>query len=281
MKLKGLFSEINEDFPNLVDDRQREIQDIVSFHGQLSWSDLHTKPEMQLRSEDVEKIWKDLLRLNNGEPCAYILGEKSFYKSEFLVKPGVLIPRPETELLVERALKITPEPKRFADLGAGTGCIGLSLAKEWPHAKGLLIDDSKKALAICRANVSKMDLSNVEILEAHINHEHPKDQGPFDLIVANPPYIAPNDARVESSVEKYEPHRALYAAEEGLAEIRQWLLWAETSLNTGGHYIFEFGQGQESKIRDIIPQDVWTIVECIEDYQKIPRFYLLRKSRND
>ncbi len=277
MKLKGLFSEITEDFPNLAAARQREIQDIVSYHGQVSWSDLHTKPELQLRSEDVEKIWKDLIRLKKGEPCAYILGEKSFFKSEFLVKPGVLIPRPETELLVERALKIKPEPKKFADLGAGTGCIGLSLAKEWPHSKGLLIDDSKKALAICRANLVKMELSNVEVLEAHIDKDHPEDQGPFDLIVANPPYIARNDSRVESSVENYEPHRALYAADEGLAEIRQWLFWAEKSLNSGGHYIFEFGQGQESKIKEIIPQDVWSIVECVEDYQQIPRFFVLQK----
>ncbi len=277
MTLTHLFERIRQEFPRL-ENQKRDIEDIICFRCHLNWGDLYLRQENLLNPSEVEIIWQDLSRLNLGEPTAYILGEKAFFKSNFIVNPGVLIPRPETELLVERALR-GPVPKRFADLGAGSGCVGISLAKEWLTSEGFLVETSKAALAVCRANKEKHRLENIEIVEAQVGDSSPSDLGFFDLVVANPPYIEKGDSRVAESVFKYEPHRALFAAERGLACLRSWMQWAERYLLPGGHYIFEFGENQEGLISGIISQTSFKVVDQIDDYQKIPRFFHLEKPK--
>ncbi len=274
MKVNSLFTEIKKKFPSLEIQR-RDVEDIVTFHTGLSWSELQLKSDNIVKDDEIEAIWKDLDKLKSGQPCAYILKEKHFFKNNFKVGPGVLIPRPETEILVESALELYRPAMKVADLGAGSGCIGLSLAKEWPDAFVQLFEASSDALALCRANAECMKLENVECIEARVTQGQPVGFGPFDLIVANPPYIAVGDSRVEKSVYDYEPHQALYADKEGLQCIEDWLHWAKTHLKADGHYLFEFGQFQEGEIQDLIDPVDFSVLEIKKDYQGIPRFFHL------
>lgn len=238
----------------------------------------------QVISEDQSKlILKAVGRLALGEPLAYITGTKFFYKSDFLVSPDVLIPRPETEILVEEALQKIPKQSgsfRVMDLGAGSGCIGLSIAKERPGANVHLIEASKAALLVAQKNQENLGLRQVHCVhgtvgDATFQLSHLKGQ--IDLIVANPPYIAQGDPRVEKRVHNFEPHQALYADNQGLMWIHKWLIWGYDYLKPSGVFIFEFGQNQEQAILAMLEKMVYTKPSLVKDYAAINRFMLVHK----
>ncbi len=244
---------------------------------------------MQLNKEaavdkDLEEgIRKDFSKLLSGKPLAYITHRQFFFKNDFYVDDRVLIPRPETEILVEKALENLPDAGRFADLGTGSGCIGLSLAQQKAESLGLLLDASEEALEVCDRNKAEMKLSNVILQKCRVGEEeksHWDKVMPFDLVVANPPYIALGDKRVEEGVHQNEPHQALYCGEKGLYWIRLWLSWSLKYLKPGGAYIFEFGKGQEVEILPLIDQNLWETQETIHDFSGTPRFFLLKKNSN-
>lgn len=150
-----------------------------------------------------------------GVPLAYLSGHKAFYKSDFFVQPGVLVPRPETEFVVEVALQRAGSSARIADLGCGSGCIGLSLLREIPDAKLVAVDSSKIAIEVTLQNARQLKLENrVEAVESSVEKWNSPQL--FDLVVANPPYIAEGDERVQASVHAHEPHSALYSFDNGL-----------------------------------------------------------------
>ena len=182
----------------------------------------------------------------NGEPVAYITGRREFHGREFTVTPAVLIPRPETELLVELALQRLPAaaPCRVLDLGAGSGCIGVTLAAERPQAQVTLVDASASALAIARANAAQWAPANTAALRsdwyAAIGDER------YDLIVANPPYVADGDAHLAQGDLRFEPPSALAAGPDGLDDIRRIIAGASQHLLPGGWLLFEHGHDQAS-----------------------------------
>jgi release factor glutamine methyltransferase len=212
-------------------------------------SDLIRRESEKLDPEKTKWLEAAVERRLNGEPLAYVLESQGFFKSEFVVRKGVLVPRPETELVVETALRLYAgrAPETFADLGCGSGCIGLSLLREWPTAHLLAIDASVEAVVIARENMEKLGLQNrCEIRHSPVdNLEY---QNRFDLVVANPPYIAVDDPRVEENVRRHEPHEALFAGEKGLSDIFAWSAWAIAALRPGGWWITEIGTGQNEEV---------------------------------
>lgn len=196
-------------------------------------------------------------RRSGGEPVAYILGKKGFYNHDFKVTPAVLIPRPETEQIVEEtvAWMRANNAQRVVDFGTGSGCLGLSILGEVPEARLVAVDISSAALEIAKENAQVAGLSEravfVESDVAALEAARLQDllTGPADAVVANPPYIAENDPEVEAGVRKFEPSTALFSPDEGLAHIRAWCLKAGQILRPGGWVMFEIGhlQGPAAK----------------------------------
>ncbi len=280
MTLKEFIGHIKNTYPSIQD--LREIEDLLGFYLKLSWGQLKIKNDQILGVEQREVIIKAVERLASGEPLAYITGTKFFYKSEFLVNPDVLIPRPETEILVEEALQMVPlqDSCQIMDLGAGSGCIGLSIAKERPNSNVYLIESSKAALVVAQANREKLGLRQVQFFHGSVGD--PQFQlsnlgRQIDLIVANPPYIAQGDQRVEMRVHNFEPHQALYADNQGLMWIHKWLIWGYDYLKPGGVFIFEFGQNQEQAILALLKGMAYTKPNLVKDYAAINRFMIVHK----
>ncbi|HMN67377.1 MAG TPA: peptide chain release factor N(5)-glutamine methyltransferase [Bdellovibrionales bacterium] len=211
-----------------------------------------------------------------GEPLAYLSKRRGFYKHEFLVEPGVLVPRPETELAVEIALKRAPTAKRVADLGAGTGCLGLSVISDLPSAGLETIDLSPLAVKITRQNAGRLNLSDrVIVHEGPVESWKPKRK--FDLVTANPPYIPESDPNVEPGVHAFEPHLALYSGADGLEALRAWSAWAFEYLNHGGIFVCEFGAGQSARVLEIIRTIGFQEIEIVRDLAGIERVVSARK----
>jgi len=179
-----------------------------------------------------------------GEPVAYITGQREFYGREFKVTPAVLIPRPETELLVELALKRVPVAAscRVLDLGAGSGCIGISIAAERAQAQVTLVDASAAALDIVRANAAKWAPGNTTV--RHSDWYSAIDDEQYDLMVSNPPYVADGDVHLQQGDLRYEPRAALAAGADGLRDLRHIIAQAPQHLRTGGWLLLEHGFDQ-------------------------------------
>jgi release factor glutamine methyltransferase len=227
-------------------------------------------PEYEL-TPDEQKVFEQLVsRRAKGEPIAYITGHKEFYGRQFVVSSAVLIPRPETELLVEAA--ITFKPTTILDLGTGSGCILLTLLAELNGATGLGVDVSNNALAIARQNAYNLGIGNAEFICSSWTKEVKNKQ--FDLIVSNPPYVesASNKLNLDT---KFEPQIALFAGSDGLDAYRQ--IANELKCFEFKHAIFEFGQGQEDAVKSIFEETGLITEKIITDYAGIKRHIILRK----
>ena len=190
-------------------------------------------------------------RRERGEPVAYILGWREFYGHRFAVAPGVLIPRPETELLVEEGLAAVehkPQP-RILDLGTGSGCIAISLALARPDAQVYAVDLSEDALRIASTNAATLG-ARVEFIRS--DWTAGLSEGDFDLIVSNPPYIAPDDEHLGQGDLRFEPRTALAAADAGLADLRRITDAAAGLLKPGATLLCEHGWDQGGFVREIV-----------------------------
>lgn len=192
-----------------------------------------------------------------GEPVAYLLGYREFFGREFLTTPATLIPRPETELLVERAIEkvggggtaIKRESRRILDLGTGTGCIAITLALECPDASVSAIDASKATLNVAQANAQRLD-ADVRFL--HSDWFAAVGGEKFDLIVGNPPYIAAEDAHLLQGDLRFEPPAALASGADGLDAIRHIIAHAPAHLHSGGGLWLEHGYDQAEAVRELL-----------------------------
>ena len=210
-----------------------------------------------------------------GEPVAYLIGEWEFYGLPLDISESVLIPRPDTEVLVEQALsrlQNVAEP-RILDLCAGSGCVGLALAKHLPGSRVVLGELDEGALRICRQNIRRNDLTGqVVSLQLDAREKPPTHLGEFDCIVSNPPYIPDGDiAGLDVSVRDYEPHLALRGGDDGLdfyrAITKQW----KAALRVGGKLLFEVGIGQADEVLRIMRAVGFGDLEITPDLNGIPR----------
>ncbi len=187
-----------------------------------------------------------------GEPVAYLTGRQGFWTLDLDVRPGVLIPRPETELLVQLALeRIAPDaPSRVADLGTGSGAVALAIARERPCAHLVGIDESDEALAIATANARRLGIDNVEFRSSDWMRAFAADEV-FDLIVGNPPYLAADDPHLADGDLRFEPPAALVGGYDGLEAIRTITREARRHLRQGGELLLEHGAAQGEAVRAI------------------------------
>lgn len=218
-------------------------------------------------------------RRRSREPVAYIVGHREFWGLEFDVTPSVLIPRPETELIVEEALASLPRRdavRHIIDVGTGSGCLAVALAVEFPAARITATDTSPDALAVAHRNAERHNtLGRVTIVGADLLEGVP---AAADLIVSNPPYVSARDAAtLPPEVGRYEPSSALYAGEDGLDVIRRLFASAPQHLAPGGPLIVEFGFGQDAAVREIAQRTGWTVVRMRSDLQGIARVAVLRR----
>jgi release factor glutamine methyltransferase len=208
---------------------------------------LRSHPEDIPGAADAERFLALIERRAAGEPVAYILGRKGFWTLELGVSPAVLVPRPETELLVERALALHPDgDARVADLGTGSGAIALALASARPRWRIVATDVSADALAVARANAAALGLERVQMLQG--DWLECLAGRTFDLLLSNPPYVAADDPALGQPELTREPRLALVAAEGGLADLRRILAAAPAHLEPGGWLLLEHGAGQAAAV---------------------------------
>ena len=207
----------------------------------------------------------------SGEPIAYILGEREFYSLNFKVTPAVLIPRPETELLVELALERIPAdgPCRVLDMGTGSGAVAVTLALHRPHADVVAVDQSVTALEVARENAQRLGADKLRLIQSDWYDALGGET--FDLIVSNPPYIAAADPHLAQGDLRFEPATALASGTDGLDDIRAIVRGATAHLQPGGWLLFEHGYDQAAACRDLLVQAGFEQVASVADLAGIER----------
>lgn len=205
----------------------------------------------------------------NGEPIAYILGEREFFGLDFRVTPATLIPRPDTELLVELALQRMPPRGRVLDLGTGSGAIALSIAHSRPDIHVTAVDASIEALEVAQENALRLKLTNAHLLHSDWFSALLGER--FDLVVSNPPYIEDADAHLEQGDLRFEPRTALASGTDGLDDIRRIIADAKDHLLNDGWLLFEHGYDQAERVRELLRQAGYAEVFSAHDLSGIER----------
>ena len=216
----------------------------------------------------VAKFQATVARRRAGEPIAYVLGEREFYSLGLSVTPDVLIPRPETEMLVDFALECLPRGGALLDLGTGCGAIALAVKHHRPEARVTAVEQSSQALAIASANASRHRL-DVEFLRG--DWFAPLGDRRFDVVVSNPPYIASGDPHLAQGDLRFEPQAALVGGADGLGAIRVIVALAPRHFHAGGWLAIEHGQGQEGEVRNLLQKAGLELVSSRPDLAGIAR----------
>lgn len=212
---------------------------------------LRSWPEREVSAACAERFAADLARRRRGEPVAYILGRQGFWSLELDVAPDTLIPRPDTELLVEAALQLLPAaPARVLDLGTGTGAIALALAAERPAWQLCGVDRIEAAVALAERNRQRLGLDNAVFIVS--DWFAGLDGKRFEMIVSNPPYIPTSDPHLQQGDVRFEPQSALVAGSDGLDDIRTIIAQAPAQLQPGGWLLLEHGYDQAEAVRALL-----------------------------
>lgn len=263
--IQQCLSEATQQLANISDNPMLDAQVLLAHTLQQSRTYLHARPEHQLTLEEIHQFNAYLQRRCNREPIAYITGKREFWSLEFLVTRDTLIPRPETELLVETILKRTDHHKvlKIADLGTGCGAIALALAHECPHWQIYATDRSEDALAIARKNAQRFGLENLAFFQGNWCTALPCSD--LDVIVSNPPYIAESEWERYADNLVFEPRHALVAGATGLNAIHEIISSAKLFLRPAGFLIIEHGFSQGQAIRSFFEKMGYKGVETIKD----------------
>jgi release factor glutamine methyltransferase len=241
------------------------LQAITGIHR----STMYARPEQLLTTEQLQDLYPAVARRERGEPIAYIIGRQEFWSMTLQVSPAVLIPRPETELLVESALERISlnEPSRVLDLGTGSGAVALAVAHARANAHVLAIDISHDALEVALRNQRTLGIRNVEFKRSDWFNAltPPADPTRFNVIVSNPPYVAANDVDLSPAVAAFEPKVALIAGPSGLESIERIVKDAHRYLTPQGWLLLEHGWKQGAAVRSMLVQHGYSHVVSRSD----------------
>jgi release factor glutamine methyltransferase len=244
---------------------------LLSFCLHKTRSFLRAWPDKLLSAEQLESFWHLVQKRQQGQPIAYLTGEREFWSRSFMVSPDVLIPRPDSELLIEISLGLfcAQQIGNMLDLGTGSGILGITLAAERPSAKVIAIDKSTAALQVAQANAKQLNVSNIQFLQS--NWFEAIVDTAFDLIISNPPYIPADDPHLQQGDVRFEPQTALVSADNGLKDIRILAAQARNHLTPGGHLLIEHGYNQQNAVQDIFNAFNYQQVATHHDLSGNPR----------
>lgn len=230
-------------------------------------SHLFAHPEQRLDGELLRLFALLVVGRRKGRPVAYLTGRREFWSLNLKVNRNTLIPRPETELLVEQSLQCVPAGARWylLELGTGSGAAALALAKERPHCVVTATDISKRALAVARDNAEELGIHNVEFLRG--DWFAPVADRRFSLILSNPPYVPNEDPSLKAGDLRFEPHRALTGGPDGLAAIRKITLRAPAHLDNNGVLLLEHGDAQGERVRALLAAAGFENIQTFRDLQ--------------
>jgi len=245
---------------------QREARLLLRHVLGVTHAALEAHPERKVSPADTANFQALVSRRAAGEPVAYLTGRREFFGLEFHVTPAVLIPREETELLVEIAVE--KPARRILDLGTGSGCLAIAVARELPQAQVTAVDASAAALAVARENAARHGVA-VRFLQG--DWFAPLEGERFDLILANPPYVAEADPHLALGDVRFEPRSALAAGPDGLDDIRRIVAAAAAHLVAGGRLFFEHGYDQAQAVAALLAQAGFVAIEQRRDLAGIPR----------
>jgi release factor glutamine methyltransferase len=246
---------------------------------------LYAHPERELTADETQRYDEALARRATGVPGQYITGHQEFWGLDLIVSPAVLIPRPETEHVVETVLELakadgrgrpSPHDLRIVDVGTGSGAIALALAKELPAAEIHATDISPEALGVARANAARHELTS-RIKFHQLDLLNGLRHGEFDFVVSNPPYVGESEEdSVQLEVRKFEPRNAVFAGPTGLEVIERFIPQAHETLRPGGWLVFEISGTIADRVRSRLSN--WDEVTIRNDLQGIARVAIARKS---
>ena len=235
-------------------------------------------PNEKINDYEYRKFKKLISSRSNNKPIAYIIGKKSFWKYNFNVSEKVLIPRPDTEILIEQVLKRfkKKESINFLEIGIGSGCIILSILKEKKSFLGRGIDVCKESLKVCKDNANKLNLFNrLKLFKSDIDNFH---LGKYDLIISNPPYIKNLDFKnMDDEVVKFEPKIALNGGLDGLSEIRKVIKKSSELIKIHGKLILEIAHDQKNEVKRILRNNNFYINEVVKDFANKDRCIISTK----
>lgn len=252
------------------DEARSEVQALLQAVLAVNRAYLLAHPERVLTEQELSRYRSLLQRRLQGEPLAYILGEREFFGLGLRVTPATLIPRPDTELLVELALQRMPEAGgRVLDLGTGSGAIALAIAHARPDAAVTAVDAAEAALSVAQGNAVRLGIRNASFVPSDwfsaLAEQH------FDLIVSNPPYIAENDSHLSQGDLRFEPRTALASGPDGLDDIRRIIGEAGAHLATDGWLLLEHGYDQAAQVRVLLQRAGFRNISSAKDLAGIER----------
>ena len=252
---------------NKISNPQLDSEILLSSSIKRDKKHIILNPKKILSSEQSEKFKSLIERRKKGEPIAYLINKKEFWKNEFFVNKDVLIPRPDTELIIEQVLKIYSKNVQLQvlDIGTGSGCILLSILKERLNFYGTGIDISKKSINVSKFNAKQLNLMNrAKFIHSSVDNFK---IGKYDLIVSNPPYIELLNLKyLEKDVVNFEPKLALSGGLDGFSKIRKIINKARTLIKRNGKLILEIGFNQKNKVKKILKEEGFYINKAVKDY---------------
>lgn len=274
-RIQDILEKISQQLSSVSETPRLDAEVLLSAAIKAEREELWAHPEKQLTPSQQEHLMTWVQRRLNQEPVAYILGYKEFWSLKLVINRDVLIPRPETEMLVEWGLRHLDKNAHLhvADLGTGSGAVALALALERPGFVVHATDRSEKALRVARMNAEIYELSNVHFYRGEWCKALPKNN--YAAIFGNPPYIAKGDDHLNAL--KYEPREALISGPEGLDAIRAIIVEAPNYLAQGGYLILEHGFDQSEKITQLLQKSGYREVRDYSDLSGLPRMIVGRK----
>ena len=273
MNISGALKQAEQVLAPVSDSARRDAEVLLCHVLNESLSYLRTWPERELTAAQQSAFDVLIHKRQHGEPVAYLTGEREFWSMPFFVTSDTLIPRPETELLVERALQALPDSaQQVLDLGTGSGVIALALAKERPQWQLTATDASFAALRIAEKNARRLKLDNVQF--EYGSWYAPLKGRRYHAIISNPPYVADRDPHLAQGDVRFEPNSALVSGGDGLDDIRQIVAGAPAHLHAGGWLLLEHGYDQGAAVAGLLSQQGFQQVATLRDLAGQPRVTL-------